>query len=262
MASRLKDKVALVIGAGSVGPGWGNGRATTVRFVEEGAKVYAVDFSEANLKETIAKAPSIKTQIGDVTKSKDVAAMVRGCLDAFGRIDILVNNVGGSAPGGPVEMSEEVWDRQMEYNLKSVFLTCKHVLPVMEKQGGGAIVNLSSTSGVRYSGSPHIAYVAAKAGIRQFSQALAAQYASKGIRVNTVIPGQLHTPMVEARLAKDRTGGDVDKLLKDRLSRIPIGFAGDGRDTANAILFLASDEARFITGAEIVVDGGMTIRCD
>src|SRR5688572_19665238 len=259
MASRLKDKVALVIGAGSVGPGWGNGRATTVRFVEEGAKVYAVDFSEANLKETIAKAPSIKTQIGDVTKSKDVAAMVRGCLDAFGRIDILVNNVGGSAPGGPVEMSEEVWDRQMEYNLKSVFLTCKHVLPVMEKQGGGAIVNLSSTSGVRYSGSPHIAYVAAKAGIRQFSQALAAQYAPKGIRVNTVIPGQLHTPMVEARLAKDRTGGDVDKLLKDRLSRIPIGFAGDGRDTANAILFLASDEARFITGAEIIMDGGMTI---
>ena len=259
MGSRLKDKIALIIGAGSVGPGWGNGRATTVRFVEEGARVYAVDISEANLKETVEKAPSIKTQIGDVTKSKDVAAMVKGCLDAFGRIDILVNNVGGSAPGGPVEMSEEVWDRQMEYNLKSVFLTCKHVLPVMEKQGGGAIVNLSSTSGVRYSGSPHIAYVAAKAGIRQFSQALAAQYAPKGIRVNTVIPGQLHTPMVEARLAKDRTGGDVDKLLKDRLSRIPIGFAGDGRDTANAILFLASDEARFITGAEIIMDGGMTI---
>jgi len=259
MGSRLKDKVALIIGAGSVGPGWGNGRSTTVRFVEEGAKVFGVDFSEANLKETVEKAPGIKTMIGDVTKSKDVAAMVRGCLDAFGRIDILVNNVGGSAPGGPVEMAEEVWDRQIEYNLKSVFLACKHVLPVMEKQGGGAIVNLSSTSGVRYSGSPHIAYVSAKAGIRKFSQALAAQYAAKGIRVNTVIPGQLHTPMVEARLAKDRTGGDVDKLLKQRLSRIPIGFAGDGRDTANAILFLASDEARFVTGAEIVLDGGMTI---
>ena len=259
MGSRLKDKVALIIGAGSVGPGWGNGRATTVRFVEEGARVYGADFSEANLKETVERAPSIKTHIGDATKSKDVAAMVKGCLDAFGRIDILVNNVGGSAPGGPVEMTEEVWDRQMEYNLKSVFLGCKHVLPVMEKQGGGAIVNLSSTSGVRFSGSPHVAYAAAKAGIRQFSQAVAAQYASKGIRVNTVIPGQLHTPMVEVRLAKDRTGGDVEKLLKDRLQRIPIGFAGDGRDTANAILFLASDEARFVTGAEIVVDGGMTI---
>jgi NAD(P)-dependent dehydrogenase (short-subunit alcohol dehydrogenase family) len=259
MGSRLKDKVALIIGAGSVGPGWGNGRATTVRFVEEGAKVLAVDFSEQNLRETVEKAPSIKTHIGDVMDSGSIAGMVKACLDAYGGIDILVNNVGGSAPGGPVEMSEEVWDRQIDYNLKSVFLACKHVLPVMEKQGGGAIVNLSSTSGVRYSGSPHIAYVAAKAGIRQFSQALAAQYAPKGIRVNTVIPGQLHTPMVEARLAKDRTGGDVDKLLKDRLSRIPIGFAGDGRDTANAILFLASDEARFITGAEIIMDGGMTL---
>jgi NAD(P)-dependent dehydrogenase (short-subunit alcohol dehydrogenase family) len=259
MGSRLKDKVALVIGAGSVGPGWGNGRATTVRFVEEGAQVFAVDISQDRLKETREKAPSIKTMIGDVTKRDDIAAMVRGCLDAFGRIDILVNNVGGSAPGGPVEMAEEVWDKQLEYNLKSVFMTCKHVLPVMEEQRSGAIVNLSSTSGVRYSGSPHVAYAAAKAGIRQFSQVVAAQYAAKGIRVNTVIPGQLHTPMVEARLAKDRTGGDVGKILQDRLQRIPIGFAGDGRDTANAVLFLASEEARFITGAEIVVDGGMTI---
>jgi hypothetical protein len=180
MGSRLKDKVALIVGAGSVGPGWGNGRATTVRFVEEGARVFGVDVSEANLRGTVEKAPSIKTHIGDVMDSKSIAAMVKACLDAYGRIDILVNNVGGSAPGGPVEMSEEVWDRQIDYNLKSVFLTCKHVLPVMERQGGGAIVNLSSTSGVRYSGSPHIAYVAAKAGIRQFSQAVAAQYAPKG----------------------------------------------------------------------------------
>jgi NAD(P)-dependent dehydrogenase (short-subunit alcohol dehydrogenase family) len=259
----LAGKVAIVTGAGSVGPGWGNGRAIAVRFAEEGARVFGVDVSEERLAETLARASNnITTQICDVTDGKAVAAMVAACLERFGRIDILVNNVGGSAPGGPVEMSEEVWDSQVDLNLKSVFLGCKHVLPVMERQQGGAIVNLASTSGLRWSGSAHVAYAATKAGILQLSRAVAAQYAAKGIRVNTVVPGQLHTPLVEARLAHQRAGGDVQALLASRKRRIPLGFAGDGRDTASAALFLASDEARFITGAEIVVDGGMTIRCD
>ena len=262
MGSRLKDKVAIVTGAGSVGPGWGNGRATTVRFAEEGAKVFAVDRNAQALKETVDKAPGIATHFCDITDSAAVAAMVRACLERYGRVDILVNNVGGSAPGGPVEMSEEVWDAQVELNLKSVFLGCKHVLPVMEKQGGGAIVNIASASGIRWSGSAQVAYAATKAGVIQLSRVVAVQYAPKGIRVNSVVPGQLHTPMVEARLAKQRTGGDVQALLASRQKRIPLGFAGDGRDTANAVLFLASDEARFITGAELVVDGGMTVRCD
>ena len=183
-------------------------------------------------------------------------------MAAWGRIDVLVNNVGGSAPGGPVEMSEEVWDAQVDFNLKSVFLACKHVLPVMEKQGGGAIVSVASASGLRWTGAAQVAYAATKAGVIQFSRVLAVQYAPKGIRVNTVIPGQLHTPMVEARLARQRAGGDVEALLRQRQARIPLGFMGDGRDTANAALFLASDEARFITGTEIVVDGGMVARCD
>ena len=262
MGSRLKDKVAIVTGAGSVGPGWGNGRATTVRFAEEGAKVFAVDRNAQALKETVDKAPGIATHFCDVTDSAAVAAMVRACVERFGRVDILVNNVGGSAPGGPVEMSEEVWDAQIDFNLKSVFLGCKHVLPVMQRQGGGAIVNIASASGLRYSGSPQVGYAAAKAGVIQLTRVTAVQYAPHGIRVNCVVPGQLHTPMVEARLAKQRAGGDVKKLLQQRQSRIPLGFAGDGRDTANAVLFLASDEARFITGAEVVVDGGMTVRCD
>ncbi|HYN11949.1 MAG TPA: SDR family NAD(P)-dependent oxidoreductase [Burkholderiales bacterium] len=262
MGSRLKDKVALISGAGSVGPGWGNGRATAVRFAEEGAQVFAVDRSEAALRETLEKAPGIRTHLCDVTDGRAVAAMVQECLKVFGKIDVLVNNVGGSAPGGPVEMSEEVWDAQIDLNLKSVFLGCKHVLPVMERQGAGAIVNLASTSGLRWGGSAHVAYAATKAGVIQLSRVIAVQYAPQGIRVNCVVPGQLHTPMVEARLAKQRAGGDVAGLLKTRVKRIPLGFAGDGRDTANAVLFLASDEARFITGAEIVVDGGMTIRCD
>ena len=259
---RFENKVALVAGAGSVGPGWGNGRATAVRLAEEGAKVMAVDFEAENLEETLQKAKGIKAHVCDVTDSKAVAGMVEACLKEFGRIDVLINNVGGSAKGGPVEMSEETWDQQLDYNLKTVFLACKHALPVMERQGGGAIVNLASSSGTRWTGSAQVAYAASKAGVIQLTRVLAVQYAPKKIRVNCVIPGQLHTPMVETRLAKQRAGGDVKKLLEERQRRIPLGFAGDGRDTAAAVCFLASDEARFITGAEIVVDGGMTVRCD
>jgi NAD(P)-dependent dehydrogenase (short-subunit alcohol dehydrogenase family) len=266
MPGRLQDKVALVAGAGCVGPGWGNGRAIAVLFAREGAKVFAVDRDAEAMTETLARVAefggTIKSHTCNVTDSASVKSMIDACLAAFGRIDVLVNNVGGSAAGGPVELSEEAWDGQMNHNLKSVFLACKHVLPVMERQGGGAIINLASTSGLRWTGSAQVGYAASKVGVIQLSRVVAVQYANKGIRVNTVVPGQLHTPMVEARLARQRTGGDVDKLLQSRVARIPLGFMGDGRDTANAALFLASDEARFVTGTEIIVDGGMVARCD
>jgi NAD(P)-dependent dehydrogenase (short-subunit alcohol dehydrogenase family) len=266
MSGRLQDKVAIVTGAGCVGPGWGNGRATAVRFAEEGAKIFAVDRNLDSVTETVERVKAaggeIAVQQCDVTDNASVAAMVDACAARFRRIDCLVNNVGGSAHGGPVEMAEEVWDAQVDFNLKSVFLTCKHVLPVMEKQKAGAIVNVASTSGIRFTGAFQVGYAATKAGVIQLSRVVAVQYADKGIRVNTVVPGQLHTPMVEARLARQRAGGDVQALLAQRLARIPIGFMGDGRDTANAALYLASDEARFVTGTEIVVDGGMTVRCD
>jgi NAD(P)-dependent dehydrogenase (short-subunit alcohol dehydrogenase family) len=266
MPGRLQDKVALVTGAGCVGPGWGNGRAIAVLFAREGAKVFAVDRNGEAMKETLDRVAefggTIKSHECDVTDSAAVKAMIDACLAVFGRIDVLVNNVGGSAAGRPVELSEEVCDAQIDSNLKSVFLTCKHILPVMERQGGGAIVNLASTSGLRWTGSPQVGYAASKAGVIQFSRVVAVQYANKGIRVNTVVPGQLHTPMVEARLATQRAGGDVEKLLNSRVERIPQGFMGNGRDTANAALFLASDEARFVTGTEIIVDGGMVARCD
>jgi len=265
MPGRLQGKIALITGAGCVGPGWGNGRAAAVIFAQEGAKVFAVDKNPESMAETIALAGAgadITPYACDVLDDAAVATMVAACREKYGRIDILVNNVGGSAPGGAAELSEEAWDRQIDFNLKSVYLACHHVIPVMTEQGGGAIVNTSSTSGVRFTGSPQVGYAAAKAGIIHFSRVTAVQYASKGIRVNTVVPGQMHTPMVEARLAGQRTGGDVDALLKTRVARIPLGFMGDGRDTAYAALFLASDEARFVTGTEIVVDGGMTARCD
>jgi NAD(P)-dependent dehydrogenase (short-subunit alcohol dehydrogenase family) len=267
---RLAGRVAVVLGAGCVGPGWGNGRATAVRFVEEGARVLAVDLDSARLEETLARARAaagagpgeIRPWQCDVTDAASVAAMAQACRDCWGRIDVLVNNVGGSAAGGPVEMTEEVWDAQVDFNLKSVFLACKYVLPTMVAQGAGAVVNVASTSGLRWTGAAQVAYAATKAGVIQLSKVVAAQYAAKGIRVNCVVPGQLHTPMVETRLAGQRAGGDVEALLRQRQRRIPLGFMGDGRDTANAVLFLASDEARFITGTEIVVDGGMTVRCD
>ncbi len=266
MSGRLQGKIAIITGAGCVGPGWGNGRATAVRFAEEGAKIFAVDRDLASVAETLERVHEVGGEIVthqcDVTDNAAVAAMVKACLDRFGRIDILMNNVGGSAHGGPVELSEEAWDAQVDSNLKSVFLTCKHVLPVMERQKAGAIVNVASTSGIRFTGAFQVGYAATKAGVIQLSRVVAVQYAAKGIRVNTVVPGQLHTPMVEARLAKQRAGGDIAALLAQRLKRIPAGFAGDGRDTANAALFLASDEARFVTGTEIVVDGGMSVRCD
>ncbi len=265
MNRRFEDRVAIVAGAGCVGPGWGNGRAIAVGLAEEGARVFAVDRDPHTLVETVSRIEAIggvvHTHLCDVTKGDAVRGMVQACMDLWGRVDVLVNCVGGSAAGGPVEMDEAVWDRQMDFNLKSVFLTCKHVLPIMQAQKKGAIVNLASTSALRWTGAAQVAYAATKAGVIQMSKVIAVQYAPDGIRVNTVVPGQLHTPMVETRLAGQRAGGDVEALLKQRVARIPLGFMGDGRDTAAAVLFLASDEARFITGTEIVVDGGMTVRC-
>jgi NAD(P)-dependent dehydrogenase (short-subunit alcohol dehydrogenase family) len=266
MGGRLQDKVAIVTGAGCVGPGWGNGRAVAVRFAQEGAKIFAVDKNADAMVETVARIREFGGDVTewtcDVTSDAEVAAMVQRCVQQYGRVDILVNNVGGSAKGGPVELTEAVWDAQIAFNLKSVFLTCKHVLPLMAEQGGGAIVNTASTSGTRWTGAAQVGYASSKAGVIQFSRVVAVEYAKKNIRVNTVVPGQMHTPMVEIRLAGQRAGGDVEALLAQRQSRIPLNFMGDGRDTANAALFLASDEARFVTGTEIVVDGGMSVRCD
>ena len=266
MTGRLQGKVAIITGAGCVGPGWGNGRATAVRFAEEGATVLAVDIDLSSMEETLERAGDARAAIMpyrcDVTDSTAIAQLVSDCMARHGRIDILVNNVGTPVPGGPVKLSEADWQRQIDINLSTVFLTCKQVIPVMQTQGAGAIVNIASTSGQRYTGAAQVGYATAKAGVIQFARVVAVEHAKDGIRINTVVPGQLHTPLVDAILAGNQSAGDVDVLLKRRQSRIPLPFMGDGRDTANAALFLASDEARFVTGTEIVVDGGMSVRCD
>ena len=263
---RLEGKVAIVTGAGCVGPGWGNGRAIAVRFAEEGAQVFAVDKDLGSMEETLAMIREAGGEAMpyacDVTDSQAIVALVAACRASYGGVDILVNNVGGPSPGGPVKLSEEAWNSQLALNLTSVFLMCKHVMPLMEEKGAGSIVNIASTSGIRWTGAAAVGYAAAKAGVIQFGRVVGVEYASKGIRINTVLPGQLHTPLVDKVLARDQSGGDIETLLKRRQARIPLPFMGDGRDTANAALYLASDEARFVTGTEIIVDGGMSARCD
>ena len=266
MTRRLEGKVALVTGAGCVGPGWGNGRAIAVRFAQEGARVFAVDKDLSTMTETLALIAEAGGEVTpyqcNVLDGKAIPALVAACVKQYGGIDILVNNVGGGSPGGPITLSEENWDAQMHITLNTVFMMCKHVMPVMLEKGSGSIVNIASISGIRWSGAAQVGYAASKAGVIQFGRVVAIEYASKGIRINSVLPGQLHTPLVEVRVAKNQSGGDVQAILKRRQARIPMPFMGDGRDTANAALFLASDEARFITGTELIVDGGMTAKCD
>jgi NAD(P)-dependent dehydrogenase (short-subunit alcohol dehydrogenase family) len=263
MAGRLESKVALVIGAGSVGPGWGNGRATTALFAREGAKVFGVDRSAEALAETASSIEegTFASHVADVTVPDEVGALVEACEKRFGRIDVLVNNVGGSAPGDPVSMSEEVWARQLDQNLTYVFHSCKHVIPIMVRQGGGAIVNLASIAALRYFGADVAAYAASKAGLIHFSRVTAVKYAPHKVRINTVIPGLMHTPLVEVRLAGERAQGDVDRLIAARHRQVPMGHMGDGWDVAHAVLFLASDEAKYITATELVVDGGLSATC-
>jgi NAD(P)-dependent dehydrogenase (short-subunit alcohol dehydrogenase family) len=263
MAGRLQDRIAIVAGAGSVGPGWGNGKATAVLFAREGAKVLCVDINEDAAAETagvIAEEGGEAAAIrADVTEWAQVEALAARALELWGGIDILHNNVGIVDVGGPVETSEESWDRVMDVNIKSMFLTCKAVLPVMEAAGRGAIVNISSVSGIRWLGVPYISYAASKAAVINFTRAIALQYAAKGIRANTILPGLMNTPMIVEPLTKVY-GGEFERMVRLRDAQCPMGHMGDGWDVAHAALFLASDEAKYITATELVVDGGLTAK--
>ena len=260
---RLENKVAIVTGAGSIGPGWGNGKAAAVLYAREGAKVFAVDVNLTAAEETCGL---IKAEGGDCTAyaanvavADEVRALVEACVQTYGRVDVLHNNVGIVATGGPVELSEADWDRSMAVNAKSVFLLCKQVLPIMETQGRGSIVNIGTVGGVRWVGVPYIAYSASKAAVIQMTQSVALQYARKGIRCNCVIPGFIDTPLVKKSLAATYASSDeMDKVTAARNRLCPMGHQGDAWDVAHAALFLASDEAKYITGTNIFVDGGLS----
>lgn len=265
MAGRLQDRVALITGAGSIGPGWGNGKATAVLFAREGAQVFAVDLELAAAEETreiIGREGGVcRTQQVDVAKAHGVQAMVDACMAAFGRIDVLVNNVGIARTGGIVTTSEADWDRVSDVNLKSVYLVCRRVVPIMERQGKGAIVNIASIAAHRWTGISYASYYATKGAMVSLSRAIALEYAAQGIRCNSVSPGLMNTPMIHHGLTGAYGAeGDAANLVRVRDAQCPMGHMGDGWDTAHACLFLASDEAKYITAHDLVVDGGITAK--
>jgi NAD(P)-dependent dehydrogenase (short-subunit alcohol dehydrogenase family) len=261
---RLEGRVAIVVGAGQTpGETIGNGRARALCFAREGARVLLVDRRLESAEETAQRIADDGGESGvyqaDVTREDDCRGIARACLDAFGRIDVLQNNVGiGGGDAGPTRLEEAAWDAILDTNLKSVFLTCKHVLPVMREQGGGCITNISSVAAVCSVGI--VAYKTSKAGVNAYTQALAIGNAPYGIRVNAIMPGLMNTPMAIEGISEAR-GLPRETLIEQRDRLVPLkGGMGSAWDVANASLFLASDEARFITGVILPVDGGQSAR--
>ncbi|MEH3148398.1 MAG: SDR family NAD(P)-dependent oxidoreductase [Methylobacterium frigidaeris] len=259
---RLQDKVALVFGAGSVGPGWGNGKATATLFARNGAHVVCVDINRTAAEETVG----IITGEGfrataascDVTDGASVKAVVDEAMDRHGRIDVLHNNVGYATMGGPVELDEAAWQRTLDLNVTGCFLTCKHVLPHMIARRSGAIVNVSSVAAIRYTGYPYAAYYAAKAAVNNFTMGVALQHARDGIRANAIMPGLMNTPLIFQQISGQYA--DADAMVKARDAACPTGKMGTAWDIAKAALFLASDDAAYITGVSLPVDGGLSCR--
>jgi NAD(P)-dependent dehydrogenase (short-subunit alcohol dehydrogenase family) len=263
VSERFVNKTAIVTGAGSTGPGWGNGKAAAVLYAREGANVVAVDIDRAAAEETASiireEGGEVTVHVADVGQSDLVAALIEETILAYGQIDVLHNNVGIVEVGGPLEISEDNWDRLIAINLKSIFLTCKYALPHMLAAGRGAIVNISSIASIRHVGFPSISYCASKGGVNQLTQNIAVQYASQGIRANCVLPGLIDTPLIRASIV-DAYGGDPQEMVRQRDKLCPSGRMGTAWEVAHASLFLASDEASYITGHQLVVDGGLTCK--
>lgn len=261
---RLKDKVAIVVGAGQTpGDTIGNGRATSMLFAREGARVMLVDRDLKSAGETEAM---IRDEGGrclvfeaDITREPDCAALARKCVETWNRIDILHNNVGiGGGDAGPTHLTQEAWDEIFDVNLKAMWLTCKHVLPLMREQRSGAIINLSSAAAVCSVGM--VAYKVSKAGVNALTHSLAMGNAKYNIRVNALMPGLMNTPMAIEGISRARRI-PKQELIRARDQQVPLGGKmGTAWDTAYAALFLASDEARFITGVVLPVDGGQSAR--
>jgi NAD(P)-dependent dehydrogenase (short-subunit alcohol dehydrogenase family) len=264
---RLQGKVAVVTGAGqSEGQGIGNGRATAIAFAREGATVLLADRDEASARET---AETIGERAGvveaDVAVQDDCARIVATCVERHGRVDVLHHNVGiGTGDGWAENLDMEAWERIMRVNAGSAAMLAKAAVPAMREQGGGAITHVSSIAAVCATttglGNPPLAYKMSKAALNALTQSLAQNYAAVGIRVNTLMPGLIDTPMGVDAVARE-FGIDRDRYAEARNEAVPLkGGMGSAWDVANAAVFLASDEARFITGAVLPVDGGQSCR--
>ena len=253
--SGLEGKVAIVTGGGTVGDGIGNGRAAALCLADSGAKVLVVDRDYGRAAGTVsmieADGGEAAAQSADVTTNDGACAMVAAALSAWGRLDILNNNVGIGSRGSVVSESEENWERVMRVNVSSMFLCCKHAVPAMEATGGGAIVNVSSIAALRPRGLT--AYSTSKGAVIALTRALAVDHGPEGIRVNCVAPGPVYTPMVYA-------SGMSDDARDARRRASLLGIEGTGWDIGHAVAFLCSERARYITGQVLVVDGGATIR--
>ncbi len=254
---RVEGKVAIVTGAGSVpGPGYGTGKAISIALAREGARLVLVDLfperAEESKAEIEAEGGEAIVVKADCTKWRDCGNMVIEALDAFGRVDILVNNLGLASPGTVTEMYERDWDRVFDINLRTVFLACKAAIPVMLGQQSGAVINLSSMSAQRPGRT--IAYSAAKAGVEAMTFDMAYAYGRKGVRVNCVMPGNIGTP-IAMNVLKSFPGYQTNLKMRERCGML--GIPGDAWDIANAVVYLASDEAKFITGVTLPVDAGM-----
>ncbi len=257
----LDGKNAIVTGCGSEGEGWGNGRAIATLLARQGAKVIGTDLNYKAAKNTqdfILKENN-KCEIHEVNMSnkKDVDSFFKNVTKQHEKINILVNNVGRSEPGDPEVLDYDVWREQFSTNLDTAFFAIKQIIPIMKKIGGGSIVNISSVAGIRYVGKPQVGYSASKAALMQMTKTSAIIHAENKIRLNCVVPGLMHTPLVE-RLANKYADGKYDEFVKTRNNQVPMKKMGSSFDVANAVLFLVSDEAKYITGTEIVVDGGLT----
>lgn len=265
---RLQGKVAIVVGGGQTpGDTIGNGRAASILFAREGAKVLVIDRNEASAQETVAlirKEGGVAQAVqADVTREEDCQRFVQLCASELGRVDVLVNNVGIGSGDNSVEMlSEEAWDRIYSVNAKSVFFACKYAIPVMRAQQSGVVINISSIASICATPiSSHLtAYKSSKAAVNAMTEGLAMANASYGIRVNAILPGLMNTPMAIESLA-NRLQIDRADLVRARDAMVPLGAKmGTAWDVANAALFLASDESRFITGVLLPVDGGQSAR--
>lgn len=261
MTERLKGKTALVLGAGCVGEGWGNGNATAVTFAREGANVVCADINEGSAAQTAelvrregGNAVHVRADVASLEQLEHAAAVA---LEAYGRIDVLHNNAGISVRGGTLDSSEESWDRVYAVNARGAFLACKAVIPHMQRQGGGSIIHVSSIAAVGWTGHALLSYQSSKAALNQLTRMVAVQHAAEGIRCNCIMPGLIDSPRIYQTILPV-FGGDVQRMRASRSQAVPMKRMGEVWDIANAALFFAADESKYVTGVVMAVDGGIT----